>query len=703
MFIRTKLFLMIIIVLLGFTMIITLDYCSDSRTSALMMQLHNGLSALSSVSRLNSWTKELLIAPKNNLNEIFDHWKEVYTGTSVNVAEFLESKVLEDLFIGSLNEAQFTLIKEQWSIATEKLDTILAGMEEYGMQTDLSKKGGLFIDLSNIDDEYAFNLRITVLEGISHLSDEFDMKYRKLIEDLESMITSESGTISIISNILITIIISVIVILSLLFTKMIHSSLKKVETGMKNVADGNFSSTIGIESNDEIGILANNFDIFVNTLKTKLDSTLSYMKKVGSAMSDKFKIKEVIQLITESAAENTQADGCILLLIDEENPENIIVEGLVGFFPPTWLVTDFLKNKKIQHLIKYVKNTPVKMGENIIGKSIAENKSVFIQNTLYNDKLANENLNKESVLYISSLAIVPLVISDRVIGAISVVKTKENTFFTDLDYNHIQSFAEYATLTIDNLVKHIQLLEKHELEREVGIAAQIQKRLLPRTLPKLKNSTVKAFSNPLKGVSGDYYDLIKLDEDKTAIIMCDVAGKGVPAALVMIMINTIIKLTSSTERGAAEMLSWLNKGLAGRVGEGNFATIGYVVFNQKTREVLYSNAAHIPMILYREKKKKFFYIDVEGLPIGVDMNAQYKQKRFILSEGDVLVMYTDGISEAMNKNGDQYETKSIIKVLKKCVFLSAEEILNKIKEDLAKYVKGAKQHDDQTLLVLKGN
>ena len=141
-------------VLLGFGMIITLDYYSDSRISELKFLQNHGLSSLVSISRLNGWTKELLIAPKNSLNVVFEHWKDEYTGTSMNTDEFLQSKVLEDLLTGTINEAQYTLIKEQWSVATKKLDAILAAMEGYSKQVDLSKESGSIIELYNQNDEY---------------------------------------------------------------------------------------------------------------------------------------------------------------------------------------------------------------------------------------------------------------------------------------------------------------------------------------------------------------------------------------------------------------------------------------------------------------------------------------------------------------------------------------------------------------------
>jgi phosphoserine phosphatase RsbU/P len=701
MYIRTKLVVIIIVIFIGLGSIIGIDFYSDMRISSLKSMKMQGETLLFSLSNLNNLTKDLLITSKNTLNKVYIEWGETYPSISDSIKGFLLSKRLENLLSGVELQEQLKTIREQWTVTNDKLNGVSNAMNYYDTEMDLTKKAGLLIEIENPSDPYAKDVYNQIAAGISHLNDIFFINFRDFLSIVDTKATDAINQTLIILRILIAVILVTIVVISVIFIKYIYKRLQITDLDKRKIIDGIFIDD-NENTNDEISLLLYNFNEFSDSLKYKLETTLSFLRKVGTAMSDRLNINEVIQLIVESAAENTKADGCILLLLDEENPDNLKIEGYVGFYPPIWKISETLKNKKIQHIISYFKNTPIKRGENLIGRSVSTNVPVFIKNADTDNRIDEANRDKEGVQYISSFISVPLVISERVIGAISIVRTANESYFSDIDFNNIQTFADYATLTIDNLVKYIQLMERYQLEKEVGIAAQIQDRLLPKELPRLRNAEVKAFSNPLRGVSGDYYDIIKLNEDKVAVIMCDVAGKGVPAALIMIMINTIIKLTSSPERGASMILNWLNKGLSGRVGEGNFATIGYVIFNQKTREILYSNAAHIPLILYREKQKKYFYIDAEGLPIGVDVNAKYQQKRFILNPGDVLVMYTDGISEAMNKDGDQYETESIIKVLRKCVFLPANDILARVKEDLSKFVEDAKQHDDQTLLVLKG-
>ena len=171
----------------------------------------------------------------------------------------------------------------------------------------------------------------------------------------------------------------------------------------------------------------------------------------------------------------------------------------------------------------------------------------------------------------SSLAAVPLVVRGRVLGVLSVLKRAENQLFEERDFQHLTTLAEYASITIDNLYTYMEVLEKREFEREVDIAAQIQQKLLPARLPELETASLAVYTLPAKGVSGDYYDVIRVEKDKLAMVVCDVAGKGIPAAMVMVMIRSILHLIVSPQRDAAATLNLINHGITGRIDLDHFA------------------------------------------------------------------------------------------------------------------------------------
>jgi len=326
-------------------------------------------------------------------------------------------------------------------------------------------------------------------------------------------------------------------------------------------------------------------------------------------------------------------------------------------------------------------------------------KAVLIRDSRLDERLrANAS---DDILFVSSLVVVPLVVRNRALGALSVIKRAENQFFEERDFQHLTTLAEFASITIDNLYTYIEVLEKREFEREVDIAAQIQQKLLPGELPELESVELSVYNMPAKGVSGDYYDVFRLEKDKLGIAVCDVAGKGIPAALVMVMIRSILHLIVSPERDTAATLNWINRGITGRIDLDHFATFSFMIYDEKNREILYSNAAHLPLLVYRQATGSLFKVDTQGLPIGIEKGTRYEQKKFHIEKGDLVLLYTDGILEAMNPSGAQYGLDGLKRMVEKNALLPAKELVTAIREDLRRFVGTARQHDDQTLLVMK--
>ena len=250
-------------------------------------------------------------------------------------------------------------------------------------------------------------------------------------------------------------------------------------------------------------------------------------------------------------------------------------------------------------------------------------------------------------------------------ACISALKRAENQHFTDLDFQHLKTFADYASITIDNLYTYLEVLEKRQMEQEVDIAAQIQKRLLPAELPQLPRRPWPCTACPARGVSGDYYDVLPLDGDKVALVICDVAGKGIPAAMVMVMIRSIVHLLVTPGRDAAATLTEINQGITGRIEIDHFATIGVLIYDQDRPGSQYANAAHLPLMVYRHRTGTLGKLDAKGLPIGVERDASYELKNLRVEPGDVLVLCTDGIIEAMNADGQQYTLGRLKAVIEK--------------------------------------
>ncbi|MFO7781189.1 MAG: PP2C family protein-serine/threonine phosphatase, partial [Spirochaetia bacterium] len=294
-----------------------------------------------------------------------------------------------------------------------------------------------------------------------------------------------------------------------------------------------------------------------------------------------------------------------------------------------------------------------------------------------------------------------LIVANRVLGVISTLKRGEKQFFDERDFEHLRTSAEYASGTIDIIHTYLEVLEKREMETELDIAAEIQSKLLPGNSPAFANGSLASVTVPAKGVSGDYHDVISLDGRRLAMVVADVAGKGVPAAMVMVMVRSILHLVVSPKREAAAVLGLVNRGITGSIDLDHYATMGYLIYDQGSREVTYANAAHHPLLVYRSKTSKLVQVDTEGLPIGIERAAKYGQKRFTVDPGDLLVLYTDGMVEAMNEDGQQYGLESLKEAIRRSPDAGPQQLVDNVMADLQAFVGNARRHDDQTMLAMK--
>ena len=423
----------------------------------------------------------------------------------------------------------------------------------------------------------------------------------------------------------------------------------------------------------------------------------NFLQTIGSAMKERSEIERVLDLSVKSIVENTSASSGAIFLIDEYD-DVLTLKARHGYFPPPFPVPRAVRNK-IGGVEKYLESAKIKLGETIFGEVAQSGESRYIRSVAEDSRM--EQNTRRDELSMSSIIVIPFIVLQRVFGVLGIVKRDEGDFFSENDFDRAKLFADYVSLILENLFTYIELLEKQEIEREVGIAADIQTKLLPKLLPKIKNAGVSAYSIPARGVSGDYYDIIPLREGRFAMVICDVAGKGVPASLVMVMIRTIIHLIASSSRSTAQIVSWINKGIAGKIDIDRFATLSFFTFDPATGVLQYSNAAHHPAMIYRAAAGRVEQLDTDGLPIGIEREARYSQRETRLANGDIIMMYTDGVVEAMDSRGRQYEDERLKSIFVDNASLEAEDLLKVIRTDIDAFVGNAKQHDDQTLMLMK--
>lgn len=438
-------------------------------------------------------------------------------------------------------------------------------------------------------------------------------------------------------------------------------------------------------------------ELTIAGLRRQGENLFEFMEALGSGIADRVDIQRILDMVVGSAAKTIEADGAVILMVNDLK-KTLNVRSLSGFYPPPYSVPEVVKHRSAS-LNEYLFSREIPVGETLLGESASEGRAIFIPDSNEDERLS-ANVRKD-FLFIQSFIAVPLVVNERVLGVISLVRRNPEYPFTEEDFQHVQTFATHASVTIDNFYTYLEVIENREVQREVSIAADIQRKLVPRRFPRTGNADISVYSKSARGVSGDYYDVLEVNENTLGVVMCDVAGKGVPAALVMVMIHSILHLISSPKRDVSAILTWINRGLCGQIDLDHYATMSYLRLDTSERSVTYSNAAHHPLMIIRPDQKVIEQLDTEGLPIGIEKETVYPQKRIRLNPGDVLCLYTDGIIEAMNEDGEQFTVERLARLIRANASLSADEITSTVQNTLDDFVGQARQHDDQTLLVLK--
>ncbi|MBN1551617.1 SpoIIE family protein phosphatase, partial [bacterium] len=251
------------------------------------------------------------------------------------------------------------------------------------------------------------------------------------------------------------------------------------------------------------------------------------------------------------------------------------------------------------------------------------------------------------------------------------------------------------------------LAEQERLQKEMQVAKEIQQTLLPSEVPELEGYEIASYYAAAKEVGGDYFDFVEVDKDTLGIVVGDVSGKGVPGSLVMTMIRTALRTEARGTYDAAEVLARVNDFIVNDMKKGMFVTLFYVIIDSKRRRLNYASAGHNPMILYRASTGKTYYLNPRGFPIGISLPDKNLFKNSIesdtiaLAEDDILLVYTDGITEAMNVKRHMYGEERFLNIIRKHGSSMAKEFVQELHQEILSFTEGYPQSDDITLVAIK--
>ncbi|MEQ8849591.1 SpoIIE family protein phosphatase [Botrimarina sp.] len=301
---------------------------------------------------------------------------------------------------------------------------------------------------------------------------------------------------------------------------------------------------------------------------------------------------------------------------------------------------------------------------------------------------------------IRSMMCCPLIDSEgESIGVIQIDTLNQRSRFTDEDLEVLAAVASQASVAVDNARMHEQMLTQQALQRDLELATRMQRALLPPGPPTVNGYGFFDYYESARQVGGDYYDYVNLPGGRFAVILGDVAGKGVAAAIVMAKLSSDVRFALATEPDLGAAVNYVNRNFAAQGLDDRFVTMIFTVVDPAKSEVQLVNAGHMPPILRRrDGDAEEIYEEITGLPIGVVDDFQFESATLTLAPGESLTAYTDGFSEAMNANRDLYTTERLLAQVKLAA-ASVADLGQHVLDDVQKFVDGHDQSDDMCLCV----
>jgi sigma-B regulation protein RsbU (phosphoserine phosphatase) len=335
----------------------------------------------------------------------------------------------------------------------------------------------------------------------------------------------------------------------------------------------------------------------------------------------------------------------------------------------------------------------LKLGEGFIG-SVALSGAPIISPDVRKDPVyinARDRTRSEMVA--------PIFSNDEVIGVFDLESDELNAYSKD-DLEVLMLLASQVAIIIEKVMLHEQLIEKKRLQGQLEVARQVQLELLPAKDPELPGYDISAYNFPSEEVSGDYYDWVQIHPDELGIVIADVSGKGVPAAILMAFLRSSLRAATHIGYATNVSLAKVNYLLWESIERNQFVTAFHGVLDASNRSLSYSNAGHNPPLLLKASGEARF-IEHGEQPLGMFPETRYHQYHLRLDTGDVLVLYTDGVTEADNPEGVEFGRDRLAQAVKEHYDLPARELIASLQMAVLEWTANAGASDDATFFIIK--
>ncbi len=403
---------------------------------------------------------------------------------------------------------------------------------------------------------------------------------------------------------------------------------------------------------------------------------LSILNDLALAISSTMDLGEIMKLIVKKCIKTIRVEqGTVTLLAEKEAaPMKTLIRGADSGYG----------------------QVPYRIGTNLTGWMIKNQKPLLIEDLGTDSRFRTL---KDDASHIRSVLSVPLKVKDRLIGSVNLFN-KQGGNFTGEDQRLLSIIATQSAQVIENARLYEEEREKERMMRDLVMAQQIQKSLLPRENPSLPGMDIAGRNVSAHEVGGDYFDFIPLENDLLAIALGDVSGKGIPAALLMSNVHATLRSQARTSSCATECICQVNRLLYSCTDSEKFVTLFYGVLDPNRNVFRYTNAGHNPPILI-DPKGGYTTLDVGGIVLAAVPQFPYQEGEVRFIPGQILVLYSDGVTEAANEQEEQFGEERLIQTILQNTSLSAATMCDQIIEAVRLFSSTRPHQDDITLVVAK--
>ncbi len=404
---------------------------------------------------------------------------------------------------------------------------------------------------------------------------------------------------------------------------------------------------------------------------------LALISKVGITLLSSSTLEETLEQIVSLVFEAVPADRCLLMMRDEANEELKVAVA------------------RLRDRVGAVGE--IRVSRNVMDEVVIRGKSVLTSDAQHDPRFASGTVVLQGV---RSVLAVPLGVAEKVFGIIYADSPIAEGRFTEDHLKVLTTLASVAAIRVENARLVEARFQQERLERELQLAMEIQQRFQPTAPPLVAGYELQGISFPCYEIGGDYYDFIRREDGRLVIALGDVSGKGTAAALLMSSLHASIHAQTGSHDTLVATISAVNRYLADNIPSNRFVTLFYAELDPDSGALSFLNAGHNPPLIVHAAGT-VEQLASGGLPLGIKADADYREGRTTLQPGDVLVIYSDGVTEAASPNGEEFGPTRLYEVVSRNVDASAAGIRDRIESALTKFSQGTQAADDITLVIVK--